>query len=121
MICKYCKETVYNGSIICGSIVHTACENALTNLKQGRSNLCVCCKCTGKVEDMTRQVEEWIPVAKGEYAPCAYNDCRGCSHCGEKCIKVNPIVTCTLCQGHGYTAKQYQEVTKQVITGYKEI
>ena len=121
MLCEYCKETVYNCVIIGGSIMHNACQNALTNLKQGRSNLCVCCNGTTKVTDISRKVEQWVALSPGETAPCAYDDCRGCGHCKEKSIMVNPIVTCTLCQGHGYTQKKYQPITKQVISGYKEI
>ena len=86
----------------------------------GRPHKCIQCNTTGTVLDTTRKVEKWVKVEKGESAPCAYSDCRGCQHCGRKPIQVHPDVTCPTCKGEGYTKVEYEPIKEEQITVHKE-
>jgi len=120
MNCSYCNEDVINGSIIGRMVVHESCIKGLKAKMNGRPFKCPQCKSSGIIYDTTRKVEKWIPISPGEYAPCAYNDCRGCSHCGEKPIQVHPQIPCPTCDGLGYTKVEYEPVIEPKVTGYKK-
>ena len=119
MKCEFCNQSATNGQIIDGVILHANCIEPYNQSQRGRSYRCIQCKTAKKIQDKSRKIEEWIPISDGEYAPCAYNDCRGCQHCGMKPIQVHPMITCPTCNGHGYTEAEYEPTYEKVLTGYK--
>ena len=119
MICEYCKKECDNGQVVAGCVLHQNCITPFKHAMNGRPHICPHCLTTGEIRDTTRTVKKWVTVSEGEYAPCAYNDCRGCSHCGQKPIYINPLITCPTCNGEGYTAVEFEPTIEKVVTGYK--
>lgn len=120
MNCHYCTKTLTDGEIINGISLHKSCIKGYTQANLGRPHICPQCNTSGKILDTSKKIEKWISVPKGEYAPCAYNDCRGCGHCGLKPIHVHPIINCPTCIGYGYTKYEYENIEEKVITGYRK-
>ncbi len=119
MNCAYCNKEVDDGKIIHSLVVHEGCIKGLKAKMNGRPFLCPQCSTLGIIYDTTTKVEKWVPVDKGEYAPCAYNDCRGCRHCGLKPVQVHPEITCPTCDGIGYTREEFEPIIEPKVTGYK--
>lgn len=120
MKCAYCNKEADNARIVHGVIVHDGCIKGLKAKMNGRPFRCPQCNTNGTIYDTTTKVEKWIPVPNGEYAPCAYNDCRGCSHCGMKSVRVHPQIPCPTCDSIGYTREEYEPILEPKITGYKK-
>ncbi len=119
-ICEYCNREAKEALIINGTILHEYCIKAFKQKEYGRPHECPQCKTSGIISDKTTTITKYIPIGEGEYAPCAYNDCRGCSHCGMKPIEVYPKITCPTCTGNGYTAVKYEPIVEPTVVGYKE-
>lgn len=114
--CEYCNDPVSGEAIITdGLIVHQHCWSGYRRKLAGLVHECPKCKTSGKVNHPDKKtVSLWVPIKQGETADCAYNDCRGCPHCGEKETFVVIRIPCDLCDGKGYLKEEPRPVTRVV-------
>jgi len=98
-------------------VIHLRCSEAWHRAKRGLTHTCPKCSTSGKIDDPKGRTEtRTVPLGPGETPSCAYGGCRGCGMCmnDQKNATFKVQVTCNLCKGEGYLAKEPTPISKIV-------
>lgn len=118
MECLHCGHKVSGDAFVSDeNVIHQRCLDEYRRHQAGFFHECPKCATTGKMETPNGSTHtEVVGLAYNEEPSCAYDGCRGCSHCINRTKTVIAIdrVTCNLCHGTGWLKEKPEPVTKIV-------